>query len=223
VSGKSFKDISAVLMESEPWNVGSLFFVEGDLVLLSILAATFAGIGLCMGSFASAISARAPAGKSWIHSKGKAERSRCPSCGHVLTWRDLVPLFSWLWTRGKCRYCRANISPVYPALEILGAIIATSALFRTLPDIGVDLVFRILAVPFALALTVMSFRGQRDNLTIGLFAVFGTLASFTWPDGEFAPLLLLFPAIFGALLLLVGYRPLSVAVSFLLLVSLALT
>ncbi|MBL8160029.1 prepilin peptidase [Candidatus Saccharibacteria bacterium] len=45
-------------------------------------------------------------------------RSMCPNCHHQLAARDLVPIFSWLWLRGKCRYCKKPISVQYPLVEI---------------------------------------------------------------------------------------------------------
>jgi len=51
-------------------------------------------------------------------------RSMCPSCGHQLMAKDLVPVLSWLWLHGKCRYCRKPISWQYPIVELL-----TAALF----------------------------------------------------------------------------------------------
>lgn len=48
-------------------------------------------------------------------------RSMCPSCEHALTAADLVPVFSWLSLRGRCRYCRAPISWQYPLVELITA------------------------------------------------------------------------------------------------------
>ena len=48
-------------------------------------------------------------------------RSMCPYCRHQLAVRDLVPVFSWLWLRAKCRYCRKPISLQYPLVEALTA------------------------------------------------------------------------------------------------------
>lgn len=45
-------------------------------------------------------------------------RSMCPSCHHELAARDLVPLFSWLFLGGKCRYCQKPISWQYPLVEV---------------------------------------------------------------------------------------------------------
>jgi prepilin signal peptidase PulO-like enzyme (type II secretory pathway) len=50
-------------------------------------------------------------------------RSMCPHCHHTLAAKDLVPVFSWLFLRGKCRYCKAPISWQYPLVELLTAIL----------------------------------------------------------------------------------------------------
>lgn len=73
-------------------------------------------VGLILGSFLSVLLARWPKFDDVV-----AGRSRCPHCSHVLAWRDLVPLVSWLLLRGRCRYCRAPVSPLYPALELVMA------------------------------------------------------------------------------------------------------
>ena len=50
-------------------------------------------------------------------------RSMCPECHHELGAKDLVPLFSWLYLRGKCRYCGKPISWQYPLVELLTAVL----------------------------------------------------------------------------------------------------
>lgn len=50
-------------------------------------------------------------------------RSHCDFCKHTLAPADLVPVFSYLFLRGKCRYCRKKLSPQYPLVEILTGII----------------------------------------------------------------------------------------------------
>jgi prepilin signal peptidase PulO-like enzyme (type II secretory pathway) len=79
----------------------------------------FAVLGLVAGSFATAASYRLANDQPLA-----VDRSRCPQCNHVLGPVDLVPVFSWLARRGKCRYCRAPISARYPAIELI-----TTALF----------------------------------------------------------------------------------------------
>lgn len=73
--------------------------------------------GLVFGSFANVLIARLPLGQ------GIGGRSRCPSCGHELAPADLIPLWSWLLLRARCRYCRAPISARYPFVEVLTAVL----------------------------------------------------------------------------------------------------
>jgi leader peptidase (prepilin peptidase)/N-methyltransferase len=78
-----------------------------------------AAYGLLFGSFLTVVVDRVPRGAS-IVSPGSA----CGNCGLQLGFRDLVPVFSWLALRGKCRRCRMNIGKEPLILELL-----TSALF----------------------------------------------------------------------------------------------
>jgi len=71
-------------------------------------------LGLVFGSFATALAWRLPRG----HSMVKRVRSACPSCDHPLGIPDLVPVFSWLFLRGRCRHCGAPIGWQYPAIEL---------------------------------------------------------------------------------------------------------
>lgn len=50
-------------------------------------------------------------------------RSKCPYCDHVLEWYDMIPLFSYLFLKGKCRYCRHGISIRYLFAEVIGGIL----------------------------------------------------------------------------------------------------
>ncbi len=91
-----------------------------EQIFFTIIAA---GLGLCLGSFATALIYRIPRDISWIFERRgagqKATRSQCPSCGHALGAIDLIPLISYLMVRGRCRYCRKNISPFKPHVELI--------------------------------------------------------------------------------------------------------
>ena len=93
---------------------------------LTVYTLTLAALlGLALGSFCNAWAWRIVHGESITRG-----RSHCALCGHPLAARDLVPLFSWLSLRGKCRYCGAAISPRYPAVELISALYFLSVLWR---------------------------------------------------------------------------------------------
>lgn len=72
--------------------------------------------GLVFGSFATALIYRMPREENWV-----SARSKCPKCSHVLNVIDLFPVLSWLFTRGKCRYCKAEFGSSYIYTELLVA------------------------------------------------------------------------------------------------------
>ena len=53
--------------------------------------------------------------------------SHCPKCNHKLAWYDNVPIFGWLALGGKCRYCKNPISPRYPIVELVTALVFVMA------------------------------------------------------------------------------------------------
>ncbi len=57
-------------------------------------------------------------------------RSYCPHCGHPLTMRETIPLFSWISQRGNCNYCGEPVSMAYPTSELLGAGVFASVILR---------------------------------------------------------------------------------------------
>ncbi len=62
----------------------------------------------------------------------KPRRSVCPVCNHELSWKDNIPLLSFVFLMGKCRYCKKAISPRYFIVELLtsASFLANSVLFR---------------------------------------------------------------------------------------------
>lgn len=86
--------------------------------------------GIVLGSFLNVVIYRLPAGRTI--SKG---RSNCMTCGHTLAAKDLVPLFSWLFLRGKCRYCGAPIASRYAKIESLNGVVFFLTALATLDGI----------------------------------------------------------------------------------------
>ena len=82
--------------------------------------------GLAVGSFLNCIIYRLEKNESFL--KG---RSYCPHCKHILSWGDLIPIFSFLILRGKCRYCHKKISWQYPLVELATGILFFSIFYST--------------------------------------------------------------------------------------------
>lgn len=99
--------------------------IYGNTALLIYTAAVTFIFGTCMGSFLNCAAYRAVRGESFV--KG---RSRCTNCGHELGFKDLIPIVSWLSTKGQCRYCGAKISPRYLLTETAFGIITVLCLLR---------------------------------------------------------------------------------------------
>lgn len=76
-------------------------------------------VGLAVGSFLNVVATRLPAKERFWNG-----RSRCPHCRTTLAWFDNLPVLSFLFLRGRCRFCRGAISWRYPLLELAGGLLA---------------------------------------------------------------------------------------------------
>lgn len=91
--------------------------------IIGLLALSFIA-GACMGSFVNCIQLRIKDKKSVLG------RSECPNCGHRLGFFELIPVFSFIFLRGKCKNCKAKISPRYFAVELsFGLLWALAVVF----------------------------------------------------------------------------------------------
>lgn len=82
-------------------------------------------LGACFGSFAGAVAWRLYVGRNFTK-----ERSECEHCHHVLSPLDLIPVASWLWLRGRCRYCKKPIGSSALLSELtLGSVFVLSYLY----------------------------------------------------------------------------------------------
>lgn len=78
--------------------------------------------GLILGSFFNVVGLRVPLKQSIV-----APRSACPQCGHQLRALELIPVLSFLFQGGKCKRCKKPISPLYPIVELLTAVLFVMA------------------------------------------------------------------------------------------------
>lgn len=84
-------------------------------------------VGCCFGSFFNVCIDRLPRGESIV-----TPRSHCTYCGKFLGVLDLIPVFSYLLLKGKCRYCGKKLSPRYMLMELLWGIVFLASFSRYL-------------------------------------------------------------------------------------------
>jgi leader peptidase (prepilin peptidase) / N-methyltransferase len=82
------------------------------------LAAVAFAPGLALGSFLNVVAARVPLRRSIVRPP-----SACMSCGTEIRWHDNIPLLSYAMLRGRCRHCSARLPLLYPAVELLTAVL----------------------------------------------------------------------------------------------------
>jgi len=133
-------------------------------------------LGLIIGSFLNVVIYRLPEGKSIVYPP-----SHCPDCGHKLSPLELIPVFSYIFLRGKCKSCRTDISIRYPIIELLTGIIfiINYIYISDLISLTAGLIFSSLLV----VLTMIDFDHQilPDKLTLGGLIV-GFIFSFFRSD-----------------------------------------
>ena len=150
--------------------------------LTALFSGLFAGLlagllGAIIGSFGNVVVYRLPRGES-VAFPG----SHCPNCGHQLGFLDLVPVFSYLALRGRCRSCKARISPRYPLVELLMAGLFAALVLRFDPLVDGAAVLPLLVVTAMLvmaALIDLEHFILPDVLTLPALA-FALAGSFLW-------------------------------------------
>ena len=172
-----------------------------------------AGMGLLVGSFLNVVILRLPRRLEWEWKRDArevleqtelyeppppgivVERSHCPHCGHQLSWYENIPVLSWLALRGKCRSCKTPISPQYPLVELLTAVLFVACVWNF--GFGWQGFGAMVFTGFLIALSGIDLRTQLlpDQLTLPLMWL-GLIAA---SDNLYMPVK---PALLGAM---VGY------------------
>ena len=144
-----------------------------DLAGLFLIAV----FGLVVGSFFNVCIYRIPRKESLAWPS-----SHCPACSHPLNTLDLIPVFSFIFLRGRCRYCKAHISWRYPVVELLTAVLWILAWLK-----------------FGLSL---------EFLSAAVFLSLGIIITFIDLDQQIIPDVISLPGvIIGLLLALLSGRP----------------
>jgi leader peptidase (prepilin peptidase)/N-methyltransferase len=111
-----------------------------------LLIALGAAVGLLVGSFVTTVVARGPDGDPLLR-----PGPSCRSCGHRLSWTDLVPVASWLRLRGRCRTCSAPIGVRPPLIELATAVLFAVTAWRLGPTPELPAILAFVAGGVALA------------------------------------------------------------------------
>lgn len=144
-----------------------------DMLITIVIGITFFLYGVVIGSFLNVLILRLP-----IKESITLKRSHCMTCGHTLSWYELIPLFSYLFLGGKCRHCKAHISVQYPIVEALNGIIYL-ILFLT-QGITISTFLYCLCASALLALSVIDWRTQEIPIGFNIFiCILGLVRLFT--------------------------------------------
>lgn len=129
-----------------------------DIILLSIIFL----FGIVIGSFLNVCIFRIPKKEDIVKTS-----SHCMNCGCHLKWYDMIPVFSFLALRGKCRKCGAKLSVQYPLIEAANGILYVCIVWTGGLDIE-SLLYCLLASAL-LVLSVIDFRTYEIPFGINLF------------------------------------------------------
>jgi leader peptidase (prepilin peptidase)/N-methyltransferase len=139
-------------------------------VLIYIISGVF---GAIIGSFLNVVIHRVPREESIVF-----PNSRCPSCGAAIAFYDNIPVLSYVVLAGRCRGCSIRISPRYPAVELLTAILFVIVTWRD--GLGVALPFDLIFTTAIIALVFIDAKHMilPDAITLPgiVFALFARIA-----------------------------------------------
>jgi leader peptidase (prepilin peptidase)/N-methyltransferase len=122
--------------------------------------------GLMAGSFLNVVIYRVPLGGSVVK-----PRSFCPGCGRTIKWYENVPVLSWLALRGNCRGCGVKISPRYPAIELLGGLLAVLAVHLQGDWVNAAFAYAFLMALLAITMIDWDHRIIPDQISLPFIAV----------------------------------------------------
>lgn len=140
-------------------------------------------VGLSFGTFFNVVADRLPQGMSLVF-----PASHCPTCKHPIAVRDNIPVFSFIWLRGKCRYCAAPIPKRVPIVEAGTAVLFAIAVARF--DVSVEAAVVLVSVGIFLVIAIIDYDTRLiPNVLVGpglvvALALFPFGPGSEWEVGE---------------------------------------
>ena len=131
--------------------------------------------GILIGSFLNVVIYRIPKGGSIVF-----PASKCQSCEKPLKWYHNIPIFSWLFLRGKCGFCSEKISIQYPIIELTTGVIALLIYNKLGLVWNLPIVFAVFTL--LLALTVIDLKEMVADDSLNLLALALAVISPTFLD-----------------------------------------
>lgn len=148
-----------------------MLYMENAIYIICAVVIFF--MGSVVGSFLNVLAYRIPIKESIV--KG---RSHCTSCGRQILNRDLIPVFSWIFLRGKCRFCGEKISPRYMIVELICGLSYLTAFLAL--GISVKLAFAVVLFPVLIVLSLWDIdRKEIPYACSIIIAVLGLLSFLT--------------------------------------------
>ena len=141
--------------------------------------------GLCIGSFLNVCIYRLPSSMSIVD----PSRSICPKCNSAISFYDNIPVFSYLWLKGRCRHCQAPISLRYPLVELMTGIIAVDIYFMFGPTLAGVIYFIFISSLLVITFIDIDHKIIPDVITLPGIPI-GLAASFILPAISFKASLL---------------------------------
>ena len=132
-----------------------------ELLTIAMYAVIFL-FGIIIGSFLNVCIYRIPRGETVVTTP-----SHCMACGHKLSWFELVPLFSYIFLKGRCRKCKSLISPQYPIVEGINGLLYLLVFF--INGFTIESVMFSLFTSALLVLTVIDWRTYEITIGINIF------------------------------------------------------
>ena len=152
-----------------------------QLIVIDVFAFLF---GACIGSFLNVCIERWPAKMSVV-----SPPSRCPTCERPIRAYENIPIFGWIALRGRCAGCKSRISPQYPLVELLIALVWLGAAALFGPTLLALRVAVFITLMIGVAITDAKYYEIPDGFTVfGLIWMIAVafVAVFTGSDSAFA-------------------------------------